>query len=134
MKKVFYFGLFIATLFVVAACSSNSPGAAAKKYAEYMKDGKYEQFIAGIAQDESVTAEQRQQQKDMLVAMLKEKGEKTINQRGGIKNIEVVSEEISEDGNTATVVLKQTYGDGETDDSTFEMVKLDGEWKMMIKK
>lgn len=48
--------------------------------------------------------------------------------------IEILSEEISEDGNTATVKIKQTYGNGETQEGTQSMVKRDGKWLMSIDK
>ncbi|MDR3118144.1 MAG: DUF4878 domain-containing protein [Mediterranea sp.] len=134
MKKMIYFSLLVLLPGLFAACSSAGPGEAAKKYAQYIADGQYGKFIDGIAFDENTTEEQVKEQKEMLAALLREKGKKEIDKRGGLKRIEIVSEDISADGNEAEVVLKQTYGDGTTDDEDYEMVKKDGVWKMVVRK
>ena len=64
----------------------------------------------------------------LIVSMLKEKVSKEYEKKDGLKSIEIISEEISEDGNTATVKIKQTYGNGETHDATQSNVKRDGKW------
>ena len=124
MKKVFYFSLMVMTMFLMTACSSSGPGDAMKKYGNYL--------IKGV--DESVGAEKMKEQKDGLVSMLKEKVSKEYEKKDGLKSIEIISEEISEDGNTATVKIKQTYGNGETQDGTQSMVKRDGKWLMSVDK
>lgn len=135
MKKMIYFSLFVLTLGIFAACSSSEkPGEAAKKYAQYVADGKYDKFVDAIAYDENATAEQLKEQKQMLTALLEEKGKKSIDEKGGIAKVEIVSEVISADGNEAKVILKQTYGNGDTEDANYDMVKKDGTWKMVIKK
>ena len=137
MKKVLCLGLFMVALFVLAACSPSSPGAAVKQYAEYFKDGKYEKFVEGIALKKKGNGEQEKlkpEEKEGLVAMIKEKGAKQVEKKDGIKNIEIVSETVEEDGNKATVVLKQTYGNGDEEEQTYRMVKEDGKWKMDISK
>ena len=135
MKKVFYFSLMVMAMFMMAACSSSSsPGDAMKKYSNYLIKGDYEKFVDGLAFDESVGAEKMKEQKDGLVSMLRDKVGKEYEKMGGLKSIEILSEEISEDGNTATVKIKQTYGNGETQEGTQSMVKRDGKWLMSIDK
>ena len=135
MKKVFYFSLMVMTIFVMAACSSPSgPGDAMKKYCNDLVKGNYEKFVDGIALGENITGDELQKQKDGLVSMLKEKVSKEYEKMGGLKSIDILSEEISEDGNTATVKIKQTYGNGETQEGTQSMVKRDGKWLMSIDK
>ena len=135
MKKVFYFSLMVMAMFMMAACSSSSsPGDAMKKYSNYLIKGDYEKFVDGLAFDESVGAEKMKEQKDGLVSMLKEKVSKEYEKKDGLKSIEIISEEISEDGNSATVKIKQTYGNGETQEGTQSMVKRDGKWLMSIDK
>ena len=70
----------------------------------------------------------------MYVAMFKEKGDKKLQEKGGIKSIEVASETIAEDGKTAVVELSMTYGNGETDTDKVDMVLDNGNWKMSMKK
>lgn len=135
MKKIIYFSLCVLTLCAYAACaSSDSPAKAAKVYAEYMKDGKYDKFADGLAFHENASADQIEQQKEMITSLLKEKGEKELAKQGGLKDIDIVSEEIAEDGLSAKVVLKQTYGNGDSEEATFDMVKRNGTWKMIVKK
>lgn len=131
MKKVLYFGLFVMALLLTVACSPSSPSAAAKKYSEYLKSGNYDKFVEGIAFKDTETAETS---KVALIAMLEEKASKEFDKKGGIKDIEIISEEISEDGKTAKVVLKQTYGNGDSEEGNYDMVKQDGKWKMDMNK
>ncbi|KAA6336727.1 hypothetical protein EZS27_015131 [termite gut metagenome] len=134
MKKIIYFSLLLITLFTIAACFSETetPGAAAKKYAEYLVSGDYEKFVDAIAieSDEDQAPEQIKETKDGILSLLKEKGAKAIEERGGIESTEVVSETISEDGKTAKVVIKQTYGNGEVEENDYNMVKEENTWKM----
>lgn len=135
MKKVFYFSLMVMAMFMMAACfSSSSPGDAMKKYSNYLIKGDYEKFVDGIALGDSETADKLKEQKAGFVALLRDKVGKEYEKMGGLKSIEILSEEISEDGNTATVKIKQTYGNGETQEGTQSMVKRDGKWLMSIDK
>lgn len=136
MKKVFYLSLMVMAMFVMAACSSSpsTPGDALKKYSEYLQKGDYEKFVDGLAFDESQDAAKIKEQKEALISMLKEKISKEYEKKGGIKDIEIISEQIAEDGNTAVVKTKYTYGNGETEEGDQQMVKKDGKWLMSIGK
>ena len=73
--------------------------------------------------------------KEQLVAMLREKGTKTMEKKQGIKSYKVESEEISEDGNSATVKMKMVYGDGSEDTQDLKLVKNDdGDWRLTMGK
>ena len=66
--------------------------------------------------------------------MLKEKAAPQFEKKGGIKNVEALSETIAGDGQSAVVELKITYGDGSEETEKAEM-KLDGgEWKPAVDK
>ena len=123
MKKVFYFTMMVMAVFVMAACSS-SPST----------PGDYENFVEGLAFDDSQDAAKVKEQKEALVSMLKEKVSKEYEKKGGIKDIEILSEQVAEDGNTAVVKTKYTYGNGETEEGEQQMVKKDGKWLMSIGK
>ena len=58
MKKVFYFTMMVMAVFVMAACSSSpsTPGDALKKYSGYLQSGDYENFVEGLAFDDSQDA------------------------------------------------------------------------------
>lgn len=135
MKKVFYFGMLAIAILVMAACSSsNNPGDALKKYGQYLQNGDYENFVEGLAFDGNQDAGKVKEQKEALVSILKEKVSKEYEKKGGIKDIEILSEQIAEDGNTAVVKTRYTYGNGETEEEEQQMVKKDGKWLMSMNK
>ena len=135
MKKIFSFLLlFTVVALFFTSCDKSSPGAACKSYMEMMKNGDYKGFVQGIATEEGKTAEENEQTAALLEGVLKDKMEKTIQEKGGIKDIQIVEENIAEDGNTADVKMKIVYGDGTEKEDTQEMVKQNGVWKMKIKK
>ncbi len=129
MQKMTY-GLLVLIAIMVTACSSNTPSGAALKYYNYVKDGNYEKYVEGIAFKEGATAEDKAQ----VVALMKDKADKEYKKKEGISNVEVVSEEMAEDGRTATVKMKVTYGNGEIEESDANMILIDGTWMMDWKK
>ena len=133
MKKVFYFTMMVMAVFVMAACSSSpsTPGDALKKYSGYLQSGD---FLETLTFHNSQDAAKVKEQKEALVSMLKEKVSKEYEKKGGIKDIEILSEQVAEDGNTAVVKTKYTYGNGETEEGEQQMVKKDGKWLMSIGK
>ena len=99
-----------------------------------MAKGDYDKFVDGIYYGEDATKEDISESNTMLKAMLTEKGQESIKEKGGVKSIEIVSEEISDDGKSAEVVLKQTYGNGDTEDTDFDMVLVKGKWMIEMDK
>ncbi len=135
MKRFFYFSMMaIAMMMFACSTSSSTPSDALLEYVDLLKAGKYEQFVEGMAFKEGLTQEQIQEQKAMWASLLQEKGAKEYEKLGGLKGIEITSEEISEDGNSAVIKFKQTFGDGTTKDGSQAMVKRDGKWLMDINK
>ena len=106
----------------------------AKIVRPFYPGGDYENFVEGLAFDDSQDAAKVKEQKEALVSMLKEKVSKEYEKKGGIKDIEILSEQVAEDGNTAVVKTKYTYGNGETEEGEQQMVKKDGKWLMSIGK
>ena len=129
MKRMMY-GLLALVAIIVMACSSNTPGGAALKYYNDVKNGNYEAYVDGIAFKEEITPKDKEQ----FIALMKEKADKEYKKKEGISNVEMLSEEVAEDGQTATVTMKITYGNGETEESDVAMVLKDGVWKMDMKK
>lgn len=56
----------------------------------------------------------------------------TIKEKGGIDNIEFLSEDIQED--VANFKVKLTYGDGSTKEEKVKLVKEEGDWKLGVSK
>lgn len=136
MKKILYFVLAVASAALVASCGggASAPGEAAKQYAGYMADGNYDKFIDGIYVAPDAPAAEVEQSKAMLKAMLTEKGAKTLEEKGGMSSVEVLSEEMAEDGRSAVVTLLYTYGNGETSEEKMDMILDGSRWKMELKK
>ena len=121
---------------VLAACSPSdaTPKDAAMKCANHLKSGNYEALVNELAFNGEVSPEEMKQQKSLLVSVLKDKTEKSLEKQGKIKDVEFVSEQISEDGNTAVVKLNFIYGNGENEPTDFDLVKIDNKWKVTVKK
>lgn len=136
MKKLFSYMMLITVmaLFMTSCSSTSSPSSAFKSYMAKMQSGDYKGCAQGFAIDETKSPEQNAKAIEMIEAMLADKGDKAIKEKGGLKDIEVLEETISEDGNKATLKAKFTYGDGTEQENTQEMVKQNGEWKMVFKK
>lgn len=135
MKKILFSSLMAIVCFLIASCSStDTPGQALSHYMDALKNKNYEEVVNGIAFPDKLTPEELQQAKEQWRVLLEEKSAKTIEQQGGIASFEILSEEISEDGNSATVTYKQVFGNGTEDDGTQKMVKKEGKWLMDINK
>ena len=97
-----------------------------------MQNADYEGYVELMELKET---EGKEAEKEQFVALLREKGTKTMEKKQGLKSYEVLSEESSEDGKSATVKMKMVYGDGSEDTSKVKLVKNDkGEWKMSFGK
>lgn len=136
MKKVFYFSMIaVITMFIMSACSQHGPGDALKEYVKYMINGDYDKLAKSLAfNDEDTEPEMLDARKNAIASMIKEKYAYELEQGGGIESIAIISEEISEDGNTAIVKYKQTNKDGTSSDNVQKMMKKDDKWLMVIDK
>lgn len=134
MKKLFSFVAFVASMLVFTACGGgNTPKAVAEEATQAMKDRDAKKLVELIYNDKE--GEASQNEKDMLVAMFQEKMDKQYEKDGGIKSYEAVSEEIAEDGKTATVTMKIEYENGKTDEDVMKLKQNDkGEWKIDMSK
>ncbi len=136
MKKSLFgiFGLLVMTLCFWSCGSNNTPTKVVEKSIEYVQDKNYEAYVE-LIQIEEKGGKTVEEQKKQLVALLQGKLDMTLESKQGLASCEILSEEIAEDGNTAVVKTKITYGDGSTDDQKFKLVKnTDGEWKLNAQK
>ena len=133
MKKLFI-SMFVAVVaFTLWSCGpANTPSAVAEKACKCVQNEDYEGYVELMDLKETKNQES---EKEQFVAMLREKGTKTMEKKQGIKSYKVESEEISEDGKSAIVKMKVVYGDGSEDTSKIKLVKNDkGEWKISFGK
>ena len=133
MKKLFI-SMFVAVVALTLwSCgSANTPSAVAEKAVKCMQKADYEGYVDLMDLKKS---DGKDVEKEQLAALLREKGTKTMEKKQGIKSYKVESEEISEDGKSATVNMKVVYGDGSEDTNKIKLVKNDkGEWKISFGK
>ena len=136
MKKSLFgiFSLLVMTLCFWSCGSNNTPTKVVEKSIEYVQDKNYEAYVE-LIQIEEKGGKTVEEQKKQLVALLQGKLDMTLESKQGLASCEILSEEIAEDGNTAVVKTKITYGDGSTDDQKFKLLKNeDGEWKLNAQK
>ena len=126
--------LFSAMALFMTSCQSSTPGDAFKGYMELMKKGDIKEFAKGFAVDETKTPEEQQQQTQLIESLIGDKTKKMMEEKQGLKDVQILEEAISEDGNSANLKVKFIYGDGSEEESAQEMVKQDGKWKMAFKK
>jgi len=102
-------------VFGMVSCGGGSPTAAAKGFVAAVEKGGDAKALEKYATAETAG----------LIAMFGEKAKTSLAEKGKITN---TSEEI--DGDTAKVTL--TFANGETTD--LDLVKVDGKWKVSVKK
>ena len=123
MKKLFVILFAVAAVFGLASCSSSSPSGTVKAYYKALQAGEYEKALSYT----DITDQEEIQQQ---VAKFKSFDVKIID-------FEILSENISEDGNTAVVEVKQSStsamnSNPEESVKKLELVKVDGKWKIHV--
>lgn len=121
--------LAIVAVLMCACGGSNTPSGVAEKAVKCLQNEDYEGYVDLVYVQEKEGKDMKQE-KAQLVALMTAKFSETLKKRGGLKSYEVLSEEISEDGNTAKVKMRIEYGD-KTDEDTIKLRKDDkGNWKI----
>lgn len=124
MKKVMTFAAVC--LFVLALCScgsSNTPEAVATKAIKCIIDKNYDGYVDLMYFKKEKSNDDMKQ----IVALVKDKMDKEMEKKQGIKDFKVETATI--DGDKATVPYSLTYGNGETKDDTMKLIKTEkGEW------
>lgn len=123
-----FFSSIIASLCVLlmASCGANTPSSVAEDYLDNIKDGKYLDAIELM----KFKKEPTQQDKEQLAQMFSDKIDKTVDKYGEFENYEIVGEEISEDGQFATVYYKMNYANKKNIDDKVKLILVDGQWKV----
>jgi hypothetical protein len=109
--------------------AGNSPGATVKKSINLMAEQNYDKVVVMYAKKDGTALTEEEKGKMLgLMAM----ANSDLKKKQGIKSLDIIEEKISEDGKTATVKWKTTYGNGETDNNDGDLIKVGGDWKMII--
>lgn len=135
MKKLICLSAVFAMMMLMVACSGSvsTPSSAFENYSSGIVKGDYDKFVEGVYLS-NVEPDKADAYRENLKEMLESKGKASFDKRGGLKEIVVLSEEISEDGNSAVVKFKQVFGDGSEEENNQKMVKVDDKWLMDIGK
>ncbi len=129
-KNLILWSAIIAFIFAACGGSSNTPSSTVEAYFNAVKAGKYEKSLKYLAvESESEDGKLTEKEEAQMLA-LAGKMEESMKEVGGIESFEVLSETIAEDGNTATVEVKLTNGNGDSDDSSMKLKKVNDEWKI----
>lgn len=134
MKKIITLSFLVVAILSLVACSPTTPGKALKSYLTDLKNENYESFIKGVYFPEDMDEQRKKKDEAQLLAIIKEKGAKEYEKKGGVKSIEILSETISEDGKSAVVEYKQTFGNGEEEKQSQKMIKKDDKWFIDMRK
>ena len=135
MKKLFLAFILAAITFSVISCGQgNSPKGVTAESIECLQNKDYKGYVdLMLIEKDGTTIPDADKEK--FVDIIKQKCEVGLETKGGIKDYELLGEEINEEDGTATVKTKITYGDGSTDESETRL-KLDENknWKIHCKK
>lgn len=131
MKKLTLLFGFIAFVFSLGmqSCGSagNSPGAVVKKSFNLMAEKRLDKVMELYVKKDgtALTKEESAKMTGLFSMAIAE-----LEKKQGIKTMDIIEEKISEDGKTANVKYKITYGNGETNEDDSELVKVNDEWKL----
>ena len=125
------FFIAIMVMGIAASCGSNAngPGKTAKDFSELFADGKTEKAMEMINGYDEASKEEKQK-----LSMIMTQAQNELDKKDGVKSVEIVKEEVNEAGDKAEVTLKITYGNGEVEEQTQKLVKVDGKWKIAMEK
>lgn len=128
--KLFVF-LSALSVLLMPSCGSrdaslpSDPGGAAIHYVRCLADGRYDEYIRGMASCDSATEAYKKQMlvlyKQMVVAKKKE--------FGSLKSLRHLRSDISGDS-LALVYLQLVYANDSTEDVMLPLMCIDGQWRM----
>lgn len=116
----------------LGACKSEGPDAgqlaavAAKGYYDLLKEGKYEQFVAGMNQPYRIPKGYH----DQLVLNAQMFREQMAAERRGLADVSVINAKADTSRHVADVFLLLSYGDSTKEQVVVPMVEVQGRWKM----
>lgn len=135
MKKLFGFMVAVVAMLAMASCGGggNSPKGVAEQFikAVQQQDGKK---MAELVYYEEGKEPKTDAEKDQLAAMMQSKASTTYANNGELKSYEILSEEISEDGNEAVVNAKIEFEKKTSEDKIKLKKDSSGDWKIDMSK
>jgi len=112
------------------SCSTPTPSETVEDMLQQIGKGNVEKSVDYLATGEEGLTEEERQKLEGLYSQTKS----VMDEKGGVKNVEILQEEIAEDGQSAVVSAKITYGDGSSQEMQQKMIMEDGKWKVTMEK
>jgi hypothetical protein len=146
--KIFFSSFIILGFIVIASCGDSgsdgsktdenvaevklpvksSPSDVLIDAIENMADGDYEDVVEAYVRKNG--EELTKEEKAKMLALLPS-GKQDLEKKGGLKEVTIVEDTISQDGTTATVKFKKVYKDGkEGRAEKANLLLVDGKWKL----
>ena len=129
MKKLVIVLAVIAMAFGMSSCTKKgaaTPTDATKAYYELLKKGDFKSAVQSTYDyNKEMTAEEKESV-DAMLDLTASKIQEAMNEKGGMSTFEVGAESI--EGETATVDVKITYGNGEEENKTETLMKVGDKW------
>lgn len=127
MRKLMIAALVCALACVMAACSSNTPKAAAAKYTEAVIKGDYKSALELVYF--KGTPDEAAKRREQYVSLCEEKAKNGIKDKDKLTSYKITDEQIDEENGTAVVTAELTYADGHSKTDNMKLRKAeDGQW------
>lgn len=124
-KAISVFALFLGiAVWMSCGNGTDEAGRAAETYYNYLIEGKYDAYVAGIAYSDSMTDDYREQMVDLVAQYMAREKE----QRRGLVSAKALRDSVFQ--GMANVFLEVTYGDSTREEISLPMVKCGDDWKM----
>lgn len=120
MKHLLYILSLVLMLLCVGCAADRSPRTLAKHFYGSIASADYAEAIACTTLADDVDIE--------LYHAIMDKVSRSIESKGGVEKIEVVEEQITEDGQRAVVEVQITYGNGEIAQEYCDVICKDEKW------
>lgn len=123
MKRLFLYILFAATLSLVG-CTARSPRSVAKHFYGSIAEGEYDKALSLTTLSDDADPE--------IYYAIMDKVSRSIEERGGVRGIEVREERVAEDETSAVVITLITYANGDEQEEMCDFVKVDEKWRVDV--
>ena len=116
-------------LFTTSCGGSLSPGDLSVKMVKDIEAGDIEALKAAFYNDGKELSEEEDQKLSAMVQYSVD----DMKKKGGLKSVEVVKEEINDEGTEAVVKLKVIYNNDIEDTQIYDYEKINGGWQYVMK-
>lgn len=127
MKKKCLLGMLVLGLALSGCSLGNSPSGVVKDFYKYTANGKVNDAFSLITPEGQSVLTQWGGGTSAIAKLTEE-----FKKEGGLKSLEITSEQVT--GDTATVNFTIKYGNGTTKQDNEKLIKQDGKWKITVSK